>query len=251
MTEKVIYWIRFFILYKNWLTLIANRIKKVNSKEVILRNGFKIIASRDSPLTVVMDETFILDRYTPKFLTIKNGDVVVDIGAHIGDFSIFASLNSAKNIFSYEPDPNTFKLLKQNINSNNIKNIKYINLAVSDKNGECNFYINKIDGGSSFFRTTDSPKNIKVKSITLADIFTQNKISTIDFLKIDCEGSEGLIFKKATKNTLDRINQISLEYHNNVSILKSKKIMEILRKNDFKTKELKLDTNFGYIYAWK
>lgn len=251
MFKRLIYWLRFFILYKNWLNLVINRIKKINSNKIILRNGYLLKASANSPLSIVVDETFILNRYTPKFIKIKKGDIVVDIGAHVGDFSIYASIQNAKKIIAYEPDPISYNDLLSNIKNNSIKNIKPVNLAITNKKNSINFYTNKINGGNSIYKTKLLNKIIRIKSIKLEDIFTQNKIDKIDFLKIDCEGSEGLIFKSTKSIIWNKINKISLEYHNNVSILKSSELIEILVRNKFKISELKLDKNFGYIYAWK
>jgi hypothetical protein len=59
-------------------------------------------------------------------------------------------------------------------------------------------------------------KNIYVKTITLNDIITNNFIDHIDFLKVDTEGSELLIFEGLSDYNLSKIRCISLEYHHNV-----------------------------------
>ena len=251
MFEKINYWFRFVILYKNWLDLVINRIRKINSNIIILRNGYILKASTNSPLSIVTDEIFILNRYTPKFMKIKSGDLVVDIGAHIGDFSIFSSVNKASIVYAYEPDPISYNDFLKNIKNNNIYNIKPLNLAVTNKNGLLNFYTNKINGGNSLYKTELQSKLIKIKSIKLQDVFIYNKIDRIDFLKIDCEGSEGLIFKKISKKLLNKINKISLEYHNNVSELNDRQLIKIFKTNNFKTIHKKISKDFGYIYAWR
>ncbi len=251
MVEKIKYWFGFIVLYKNWPELLLNRLNGINSTRVNLRNGHKIVGSVNSPLTIVMDETFILRRYTPKEMVVNTGDVVVDIGANIGIFSIFAYLNGASKIISYEPDPVSFKDLQNNIKINNIDTIKPVNLAITNKNIFVKLYTYKNNGGNSVFNNDKEGKAIKVCSIKLLDVFKQNKISKIDFLKIDCEGSEGLIFKSINKTVLSKINKISLEYHDNVSPINHKQIIQILIKNNFNTKQVSIGENFGYIYAWK
>lgn len=248
--NRLIYWLKFILLYKNWLELIINRCMKVNSRIIMLRNNLKLLGSSITPLTVVVDETFILERYTPNFLKINKGDIVVDIGAHIGSFSIFASLQNAQQIYAYEPDRSTYDILEKNILNNNIKNIKAINVAITDKIGKAKFFLSENNGGSSIFNNKNG-KLIDVQSIKLDDIFKQNKINKIDFLKIDCEGSEGLIFMSTKDKTWNKINKISLEYHNNVSPLNNNQLIKILEGNNFKTKYYKTSKDFGYIYGWK
>lgn len=251
MVEKIKYWFGFIVLYKNWPELLLNRLNGINSRKVNLRNGYKIIGSANSPLTIVMDETFILRRYTPKEMVVKTDDVVVDIGANVGIFSIFAYFNGASKIISYEPDPTSFKDLRRNIKINNIDNIKAINLAITNKKGLIEFYTYIDNGGNSVFNNNKIGNKINVQSIKLIDIFEQNKIDKIDFLKIDCEGSEGLIFSSTNKKIWSKINKIALEYHDNVSPINHLQIIKILKRNNFNTRRIPIGKVFGYIYAWK
>ena len=72
---------------------------------------------------------------------IKNAsDAIIDVGAHIGLFSLYASvLNPDVPIFAFEPDIDNFLLLKENLKLNNVKNVKAKNLAVSASGGESGF----------------------------------------------------------------------------------------------------------------
>ncbi|EKE06136.1 MAG: methyltransferase FkbM family [uncultured bacterium] len=247
--DRLNYWFNFVKVYKNWLQIIILRIFGKNITKVILRNGIVIKGSSSTSLGVVMDETFVLKRYTPKFLNIKRGEIVVDIGSHVGDFSILSALQGASKVYAYEPDPNTFLILKNNIISNNLQNIKIINLAVIDKVGSQSFFQNQDDGGNSIYDILRTNKSILVKTTTIDEIMISQKLERIDFLKIDCEGSEGLIFKSIPIKTLKKINKISMEYHDNVSELNHMQIIKKLESAGFKTKLLKTGNQLGYIYA--
>lgn len=249
--NKFKYWSSFVILYTNWLELLLNRIRGIESLIIKLRNGYVISASPHSPLTVVMDETFILKRYTPEFLKISKNDIVVDIGAHIGDFSIFSCINGASKVIAIEPDLTSYEDLCKNISNNKIKCILPVNIAVSDAKGNASFYINENNGGNSFYKIKKDSLKITVKTISLDDIFIKFKIKNIDFLKIDCEGAEGLIIKNTKLITWKNISKIALEYHNNVSIIDNHKIENKLKKIGYNTKSFELDKDFGYIYAWR
>ena len=71
----------------------------------------------------------------------KNNPIIFDIGAHEGQSILFFSkLFPDAFIYSFEPDPDTFKILS-NISS---ENLKLENIALSDKTGETSFYKNSI-----------------------------------------------------------------------------------------------------------
>ncbi len=255
MRKRLYYWLKFFRIYKNWNEIIYHRLRNTNLTKIKLNNGLSFCSSVKSPLTVIVDEIFLFNRYTiyPE-VKIRRDDVVVDIGAHVGIFSIFAFQNGASKVYSYEPDVNNCKYISKNCYENNIKNVYVNNLAITDINGSINLYLNASDGGNSVFldsQSSNMENTIKVKSITLKNIFTKEKIKKIDYLKIDCEGSEGLIIRSTPINILKKIQKISMEYHDNVSPINHLAIQEKLKKSGFTVKLSKLDKNFGYIYAWR
>lgn len=249
MFERVKYWIKFFILYKNWYEILESRIKKGNLQKVIFNNGIVISSSPESPISVVVDEIFLLKRYIYKNLVlVKKHDIVVDIGAHIGTFTLFALINGARKVYAYEPTHKNVKYIKENCK--NYKNIKVKNYAVSDTNSLINLYVDIPDGGNSIIRT-NGRRIKKVKSVTLENIFKNEKLDKINFLKIDCEGAEGLIFKALPDYVLKRIDKIAMEYHDNTSPMKHNKIIKKLVRAGFSVKLNKMDKIYGYIYAWR
>ncbi|MDA9920083.1 FkbM family methyltransferase [bacterium] len=117
---------------------------------------------------------------------------VADIGANIGLHSIILS-RCGYNVTSYEPDPIHFKILKQNLKLNEIKNAKLINAAVSDKDGFSIFV--RVIGNSTSSHLEGSKDNaygdlekFEVKTIHIDSVFKD-----IDFIKMDVEGAEGKI----------------------------------------------------------
>ena len=76
---------------------------------------------------------------------VKKGDVVLDIGANIGYYTlIFAELVGEKGkVYAFEPDPTNFDLLRKNVEINGYRNITLIQKAVSNKNGKISFYSKK------------------------------------------------------------------------------------------------------------
>ena len=138
--------------------------------------------------------------------------MVIDIGAHIGIFLIYIS-KKVKKIFAYEPVPENFSILEQNIKLNRLDNkTKIFNLAVSDSNADSKIYFSQINtAGHSIYEKND--KYVTIKSITLKNIFDNNNIESCDLLKIDTEGSEYRILLNLPKAYFDRIKKIHLEHH--------------------------------------
>jgi len=118
--------------------------------------------------------------------SIKKGDIVVDLGAYIGYFSLEAS-KKAEKVYAFEPHLTSFNILKKNIQLNNLKNVVIENKAVYDKNSSVNF-CETPELASNSYITPDGGKTIK--TVTLDSYAKKNNIKSIDVLKIDIEGSE-------------------------------------------------------------
>ena len=119
---------------------------------------------------------------------IRENAVILDIGANIGNHSIYWAVKSdAKKIYSFEPVKETFKILKKNVEINELRNkIKIFNIGLSDQ---------KIGGSISFFDSSNiGGTNIKQdpNGSLLLDKLDNIKIEedTVDFVKIDVEGHE-------------------------------------------------------------
>jgi len=162
----------------------------------------------------MINENFNQHIYCPKGFEINSADTVIDIGANIGIFSIYAG-KKAKEVFSYEPVKDNFRRLSGNIKSNNLDNIFIFNKGVSSKNKRTRIYLssNCPQMHSQFIQNTGKSKYEEVDCISLKNIINSNKIKRCSLLKIDCEGAEYDILFKAPKEILNRIDKISMEYH--------------------------------------
>lgn len=125
---------------------------------------------------------------------LQPGDVFLDIGANIGYFSLLAANNEpTSKIISFEPVKNLFQKLEENISVNNIKNITALNVAIGDIDEERELFISAADnlGMSSFHQPENySGKKEKVKVISIDSWFKTARLSRVDLIKLDIEGSE-------------------------------------------------------------
>lgn len=226
-----------------------------SSEKLILRNGIELYAPGNHPLIEMASEIFCHRCYTSHNLLIDSNDIVVDIGANIGIFSILAANQTNNLIYAFEPVPENVKLLKKNIRANGLKNVNVNEIAVCSSPGPKKLYLNNNAGGHSLFDHNKSEplKNcLTIAATTLQDILDRNNLARVNFLKIDCEGAEGVILKSTAREYLQKIEQIALEFHDNVSVLNHCQIQDILHQAGFATR-LKWDgqSPFGLIYAFQ
>ncbi|MFA5866572.1 MAG: FkbM family methyltransferase [Actinomycetota bacterium] len=132
--------------------------------------------------------------------TLREGDVVLDVGANIGCYTLIAAkaVGSKGRVYAFEPDPNNFALLKRNIEVNNYHNVTPIQKAVTDKTGTLKLYVSdRSKGDHRIFNSYDGRESIEIEAIKLDDYFI-NKEKRIDFIKMDIQGAEANALKGMT-----------------------------------------------------
>ena len=138
-----------------------------------------------------------------KFFQVEDGDIVVDIGATVGEFTYSILHKNPKHCYVVEPLPIFFDSLKNNLQGSPVS---FTNAAItSDKFCEILW-----DGQSE-----------NVNTLTFEEFIKINRLSHIDFLKFDCEGGEYDIFSKKNMEFLKKTPKIVCEVHLNTPILKS------------------------------
>ncbi|MDP2922507.1 MAG: FkbM family methyltransferase [Candidatus Omnitrophota bacterium] len=144
-------------------------------------------------------------------------EVIFDIGANIGIISIYYSLMYPRaKIYSFEPLPENYELLKMNaaLNSNKIVPIQK---GLGSKEGYYTYYFSNIpaDFGGGGFKKIKCNKNKKIKLLvtTIGKFIREAKIKKIDILKIDTEGMEFDIITAIPRNILKHVKFITGECH--------------------------------------
>jgi FkbM family methyltransferase len=147
-------------------------------------------------------------------ISINNNYNIIDIGAQSGLYSLFAKYLPLSTFYSFEPFPDTFKLLNDNLIINEITNVNTYNLAISDKTGFCK--LNTSISHNGLHTLGENPlrfsdiKSIDVTSTTLDDFF--NDIY-VHYIKIDTEGYEYYILKGGLNIIKKYKPIIQLEYN--------------------------------------
>jgi FkbM family methyltransferase len=176
--------------------------------------------NKDDLINMTIREDEIIDHFRP-----KEKDIVVDIGAHIGRYTIISSKRIGPNgkVVAIEADPANFEMLNRNVNLNKLTNVTSLNYAVYSNQTKLKLYLPGKQSGFTIYNTImvnrgkHQGKFIEVSGNTLDNLLEQNKINfaNINWIKIDVEGAEFEVLKGA-QNVLSKSNDIAIliEIHN-------------------------------------
>lgn len=206
-----------FIYFKYPLKYFFAYFKKSsNINEVIFRSGMVIKITNPADLITVI-VVFCKKDYG----IIDKGSIVIDIGANIGVFTLYAAICQAEKIYAFEPNKAAYDLLCENIKFNQIENkVKLFNIAVWNKDND---YIFIPKESSPYNKSLDvvaeQEKYDKIRTQTLKTIFEENNVNNVNLLKLDCEGAEFKIIPELDTTYYNFIDQIKLECHGDPNIL--------------------------------
>jgi methyltransferase, FkbM family len=181
------------------------------------------------------------------FLDVTNR-TVVDVGAGIADTAIYFALRGAKRVIAFEPFPKIFDIAQKNVKANGLEDKVILVNAGCGYDGEVRVKEDIESDASTQLR--DFGEGVKIPMYSLNTIVSKFNIEKGSVLKVDCEGCEYDLFRNASREALDRFDQIAIEYHYGY-----KELVNILKKNGFKTKNTipiyRAGMILGYIYAWR
>tara|TARA_B100000929_G_C15452919_1_gene401796 strand:+ start:80 stop:853 length:774 start_codon:yes stop_codon:yes gene_type:complete len=201
-------------IFKNWYIYPKMYYKFTNEKYVIFetKTGLKIKIRTNSTDLMALTNVWMLNEYAVEDFQLAKNDTIIDVGAHIGLFSLLVSqFCKTGKIFSFEPISDNFNLLMSNLKLNHTENIHPFNLAVSKNTSSVDLFLSSDQSAHSIFSSDSEPTT--VKSISLQRIFDENKISSCKLLKLDCEGAEYEIIDSLPLEYFDKIENIAIEYH--------------------------------------
>ena len=143
----------------------------------------------------------------------EDGDVIVDVGAHIGTFSLLAASKvRVGKVFAVEASLDSFNLLRINLALNGCANVEARRLALTDAEGTCTLFHDVGNWGNSV--VAELSKSIEtVECWPLAEFFDRSGIEHCEFMKLNCEGSEFPILLGAPSSVLRRVDNALVLYH--------------------------------------
>jgi len=216
-----------------------------------LLKNFKYENQKDENPALPLYEIFCNNLYDTPNCKVDPGDVVVDVGGNMGFFSYFAICKGAKSVFCFEPSKDCVKTIKNNFT---FPNLIVEEAAVTGVNGEVIFYYDEDNSIQSSLHTPELGNGVTCSSINLND-YVLDTIDRINYLKIDCEGSEYDIIDSLSEEYLtNNIDKMCIEYHynNDDRLLK---MLEKIKKCGFHVESDKggetIQGELGVFYAWK
>jgi len=176
------------ITKEDWDCMLSG-LEKIDSKTYKIDN----ILIEDSPADILSD--FIVQQYTyGDIVKPNNGDIAVDVGAYVGDTSLWLGKMVGPNgsVYAFEPEKENFRKLINNVKRNDERNIKFYNLGLSDTEMNASIWS---AGGMSSVSSQGGKEEIVLT--TLDKFVYSNKIERIDFIKMDVEGHEMNVLRGA------------------------------------------------------
>ena len=195
---------------------------------------------------------------------IKKGNVVLDLGANIGYFTLLSArlVGPKGKVYAFEPEPRNFSFLKKNVELNNYTQVIVNQKAVGNKKGKVKLYIcpyetghhtiNQFEGIENY---THKDKKITKKFVMVDLIVLDNfiKDKKIDFIKMDVEGAE-LLALRGMAELLEKNKNIKLVIEFFPLLIESMNsspkefINTLIKKHKFKISIIPNDYSAGTIY---
>ena len=196
-----------FLNSANW---VWNRIVPFYDKALYYflgRRGLERVINKTDRILVPYSLRYVSEIYEPQAWTymmnaVQPGDIIADIGAHIGLYTVALAnrVGPLGQIFAFEPDTKNSSVLKEMVLLNKVTDrVKIIEEAVSDSNGVTGF-VSGLESGSHL-NSSNGQYVHKISCIRL-DTFFANK--NLNILKIDVEGYEGEVLKGAVDLLADQ-----------------------------------------------
>ena len=182
------------------IRVIHSFINSILVPKYVMVDGHKMYLDKEDSLNISTGENYKPLETKVLYDEIKEGNVVLDIGANIGDDTLTLAriVGEKGKVYAFEPDPENFRLLKKNVNVNKYRNVVLVDSAVSNVNGKLKLYLsenNKAD--HRIYESNEARKYVEVGSISL-DTYFRNKKIKIDVVKIDIQDAEMKAFEGMT-----------------------------------------------------
>jgi FkbM family methyltransferase len=208
---------------------------------------FKVRSAMD---VWIIKETCLDQDYLKAKVALEPHWTVVDIGAGLGDFTVFAAKHCVRGVVhAYEPLPESFALLQHNLQLNGVNNVQSFSLAVSARASL--LAPETRDAAAVSTRFVKRANEEGAATASLLQILDALPGGRCDFMKIDCEGCEYDLLLNSPPALLARIDRLSLEYHNHATIYTGLDLASFLKQQgyDVELRANPVHAYLGFLFA--
>jgi FkbM family methyltransferase len=207
--------------------------------------GYRVLCpinvNKDDFINMTIREEEIIQHFQP-----HKGDIVVDVGAHVGRYTLIASKRVGLNgrVIAIEANPDNFQMLNRNVKLNQLTNVTSLNCAIYSQETKIKLYLAGEGMGQTIYNTImteraneGKEKFLEISANTLDHLLKLQEISEVNWIKIDVEGAELEVLRGAT-DIISHSKDITLliEVHNlsgsNTTLYEP--ITRFLNKHNFK-----------------
>lgn len=161
--------------------------------------------------------------------------VILDVGANIGVFAIWAGRCFHSRVIAVEPVPDNLCRLRHNLRRNPGHRVEVMEAALTSRAGSVRMRIPDQSVGAHIVKCGEMG-DLLVRCMTLGDITKEKHLSRIDLLKMDCEGAEYEILESLTKEQLQSIGSVSMEFHELDDRRNRRRLQKLLESAGFTVK---------------
>lgn len=128
--------------------------------------------------------------------TLREGDVLVDVGANVGFFTLLGArlVGEQGAVHAFEPIPANVSVIRRNLAVNGLRNVTVVSKAVADSAGTDSIWVTDHPGGATLMSTGEVPYDartqIEIERTTLDQWVEQAGVHAIRMIKVDAEGAE-------------------------------------------------------------
>ena len=247
--------LRYARRYRNWREIMQADFRRAHPRCVVLRNGVEFAGPEDVNPVRGVNGVYFKRYYTPPGFEIGPQDHVIDIGANIGVFSVYAASRTQGRVLAIEPYAPHVEFLRRNLERNRCAAVEIKACAVSDRAGTAKLFLGAkgvTHQLSAWDEQGQREAYVEVPTQNLEHLAGEQGFDRIDLLKLDCEGAEGLILPSLQRAFLQRIRRIAMEFHDSTSPLDHTALTRLLEENGYRVR-LRWDgvSTSGLLYAWR
>jgi FkbM family methyltransferase len=200
--------------FTNWREVVDSIRTNTPCTTLQRRNGTAIVGMPDTQLWNHYNDIWNHRSYT-RLVDIPRQGIVVDIGANVGLFSLFAA-RTARAVYALEPSSRNFMYLTANTRA--VPQISTHRIALGGFDGTA--LLRTSGSPTTYTLAGDTADGSAVETVnvwSLNTLFTELQIGHCDYMKIDCEGAEYEILLSAEPAILEKVGRIVLEFHDHLS----------------------------------